>query len=126
MAQAATAGPEHVRLERAVADPIVNKPILKAVAQPTRPAHDRGPGARAGMMDERYDQTPHSIGRLSAYGETLNAYVFIPVERLAELAAVALSGRVQVVNIVGTRLRYRSGSVQSIYLNTEIEEEEDE
>ena len=82
--------------------------------------------ARAGMMDKRYDQTPHSIGGLSAYGETLNAYVFIPVGRLAELTAVALSGRVQVVNIVGTRLRYRSGSVQSISLNTEIEEEEDE
>ena len=43
-AQGATAGPEHARLERAVANPIVNKPILKAVAQPTRPAHDRGAG----------------------------------------------------------------------------------
>ncbi len=43
-AQEAMARPEHARLERAVADPIVNKPILKAVAQPTRPAHDRGPG----------------------------------------------------------------------------------
>lgn len=45
MAQGATAGPEHARHKRAVADPIVNKPILKAVAQPTRPAHDRAPGA---------------------------------------------------------------------------------
>ncbi len=45
MAQGATAGPEHARHERAVVDPIVNKPILKTVAQPTRPVHDRGPGA---------------------------------------------------------------------------------
>ena len=44
-AQGATAGPEHARHKRAVADPIVNKPILKAVAQATRPAHARGPGA---------------------------------------------------------------------------------
>ncbi len=44
MAQGAMAGPEHARLEQAVADPTVDKPILKAVAQPTRPAHDRGPG----------------------------------------------------------------------------------
>ena len=45
MVQGATAGPEHARLEPAVADPIVNKPILKATEKPTRPAHDRGPGA---------------------------------------------------------------------------------
>ena len=45
MAQGAMAAPEHARHGRAVAALIVNKPILKTVAQPTRPAHDRGPGA---------------------------------------------------------------------------------
>ena len=40
MAQGAMAGPEHARLEQAVADPTVDKPILKAVAKPTRPAAD--------------------------------------------------------------------------------------
>ena len=45
MAQGATAGPEHARHKPAVADPIVNKPILKAVMQPTRSGDYRGPGA---------------------------------------------------------------------------------
>ena len=45
-AQGATAAPEHARHERAVADPIVNKPILKTDAQPMRPNHDRGPAAQ--------------------------------------------------------------------------------
>ncbi len=44
MAQGAMVGPEHVRLKRAVADPTVDKPILKAVAQSTRPGRDGGPG----------------------------------------------------------------------------------
>ena len=43
-AQGAKTAPEHARDERAVAGPIVNKPILKTDAQPTRPPHDRGPG----------------------------------------------------------------------------------
>lgn len=82
--------------------------------------------ARAGMMDERLREPPRSIGNLSAHGNTLSAYVFVPTERLAELVAVAHSGRVQVASLVGTRLRYRSGLVRSVSLNTEIEDEGDE
>ncbi len=43
-AQGAKTAPEHARHGRALAALIVNKPNLKAVAQPTRPAYDRGPG----------------------------------------------------------------------------------
>ena len=44
MAQGTMAAPEHAPHGRAVAALIVNKPNLKAVAQPTLPAYDRGPG----------------------------------------------------------------------------------
>ena len=82
--------------------------------------------ARAGMMDERFEGPPRSIGRLSVSGNNLNAYVFVPTERLAELVVVAHSGRVRVADLVGTRLRYRSGLLRSVSLNTEIEEDDDE
>ncbi len=62
MAQGAMAGPERARLEQAVADPTVDKPILKAVAKPTRPGRDRGPGAQVPRAAEHlFGGTP--IGR---------------------------------------------------------------
>lgn len=80
--------------------------------------------ARAGLMDERFDPPPKSVGLLSAHEETLNAYVFVPVERMAELTTVAASGRLQMADFAGTRLRYRSGEVHRISFSTEIEEDE--
>ena len=43
---------------------------------------------------------------------------------MAALATLVHSGRVQVASIGGTRLRYRSGSVQSISLDTKFDEED--
>lgn len=82
--------------------------------------------AQAGMMEERWDKPPTSIGSLTAHEDTLEAYVFIPVERMAALVALAHSGRVQIASIGGTRLRYRSGQVHSISLDTRPEEDEDD
>ncbi len=82
--------------------------------------------AHAGMMEERWDKPPTSIGSLTARENTLEAYVFIPVERMASMVALAQSGRVLTASIGGTRLRYRSGQVLSISLNTRIEGEDDE
>jgi hypothetical protein len=81
--------------------------------------------ARAGMMDERRGETFQSIGSLTAGGNSLSAYVFIPAELMPELAAVAQSGRVQIVNFSGTRLRYRSAFLSSVSLTTRDEEEEE-
>jgi len=80
--------------------------------------------ASEGLMKRGGDRPPTNIGMLTAHAETLEVYVFVPAERLAELTALAPSNRVQVATIVGSRLRYRSGSVQSISVNTEIEPDE--
>jgi hypothetical protein len=47
---------------------------------------------RAGMTDERRGGAFQSIGSLTASGDSLSAYVFIPAEYMPELAAVAQSG----------------------------------
>lgn len=80
--------------------------------------------AQNNMMNERLADLQHTIGSLSAYGDTLTGYVFVPAERLSELAAAAASGRIQVASIDGTRLKYRSGTIRGITLNTETDEEE--
>ena len=79
---------------------------------------------RSDVAHEKYDDVPRSIGGLSANADTLYAYIFVPVERFAELAAVAATNRVQVAYIHGTRIRYRSGAVTGFSLSTGIEEEE--
>jgi len=66
---------------------------------------------KAGMMEERLTGAALSIGTLSAHENELSAYIFVPAERLAELTTVAQSGRVQIVHITGTRLRYRSAQM---------------
>jgi len=81
--------------------------------------------AREDMAEERWSEPPKSIGSLSAYEDTIFAYVFVPVEHMALLVTLAQSEKVQTVSIGGTRLRYRSGSVHSISLNTEFEEEDE-
>jgi hypothetical protein len=78
--------------------------------------------ARTGMMDENRAEPPRSIGSLSANAEELSAYVFVPAERLAELASN--SGRVQIVHFGATRLRYRSAMIHSVSLDTHFDEEE--
>lgn len=82
--------------------------------------------ARTDMMNERYQSPLDAVGLLQAYENTLSAYIPVPAERFAELTAVASSGRVRFVSILGTRLRYRSGSIHNISVSTEFEEEEEE
>ncbi len=82
--------------------------------------------AKEGMMEGRWDEPPTSIGSLTAHEDTLEAYVFIPVERMAALVALAHSGRVQIASIGGTRLRYRSGQVHSISLDTRPEDNDED
>ena len=82
--------------------------------------------AREDLLEERWNETPNFIGSLSAHKDTLNAYVFVPVEHMAMLMSLASTERVLVASIVGTRLRYRSGSVNSISLDTVPEDEENE
>ena len=80
--------------------------------------------ARAGLMEENRSKPPQSIGMLTASEDGLIAYIFSPDERMAELAAIAQSGRVQIVQFNATRLRYRSAVISSISLDTHFDEEE--
>jgi hypothetical protein len=80
--------------------------------------------SRAGMMEENRAEPPKTIGSLTANDEELSAYIFIPAERVADLAVVAQSGRVQIVHFGATRLRYRSATVHTVSLSTEFDEEE--
>jgi hypothetical protein len=78
------------------------------------------------MMDERRGEVYRSIGSLTASGDALSAYIFVPAEFMSELASVSQSGRVQAIDFSGTRLRYRSASLQSVSLTTRNEEEGEE
>ena len=53
-----------------------------------------------------------------------SGYVFTPQERFAELAAIAQSRRVQIIRIVGTKLRYGSALIHNVSMSTELEEDE--
>lgn len=82
--------------------------------------------ARGGMGDEKWREPPSAIGSLGAYDETLTAYVFVPIEHMAMLVSLAASGKVQRVWMLGSKLRYRSGRVQNISIDTEPEDEDEE
>ena len=73
--------------------------------------------AQQGLTGLSVSAAPGSLGTLSARSDELSAYIFVPVERFAELCSVAQSGRVQEISITGTRLRYRSGLVHSLSIN---------
>lgn len=75
---------------------------------------------RAGMMEEEHSSATRSIGSLTAAGDELNAYIFTPVERIGELTAVALSGRIKIVNFVANRLRHRSALIVSTSVHTQF------
>jgi hypothetical protein len=80
--------------------------------------------AKSGMMEERPAGTARSIGSLTANEDELSAYIFVPAERLTELTAVAQSERVRVVQVTGTKLRYRSGQIHNLSIYTSFDEED--
>jgi hypothetical protein len=80
--------------------------------------------AKDGMMQENKDPPPTSIGTLSANKDELSAYIFCPSERMGELAGAAQSGRLQIIQLGATRLRYGSARVTNFSLNTEVNEED--
>lgn len=79
---------------------------------------------KAGMLEERRTGGVSSIGTLTAHEDALSAYIFVPAERLTELATVAQSGRVQVVQVTGTKLRYRSAQIHNLSIYTQFDVED--
>jgi len=79
---------------------------------------------RLAMLDEEPGDKRRSIGSLSVQGDDLDAYIFVPAERMAELAAIAQSGRFQFVQFTGTKLRYRAARIYNVSLYTHLAEDE--
>lgn len=79
---------------------------------------------RSGLMAQSDTEKDRSIGSVTASADELMAYVFVPMERIAELAIVAQSGRVQIVHFTATRLRYRIGLVVSVSIDTRFDDAE--
>lgn len=65
-----------------------------------------------------------AIGSATARGEEIEGFVFVPEERLRLLLTVAQSGRVEVAEFRGPKLRYGGGVIQSVSLDTHFDEEE--
>lgn len=80
--------------------------------------------ARAGLFDEKHDKPPKAIGSLTASGDTLDAYVFVPEERIASLAAVAASGRIQIAHFFASPIKYRSATVINVSFDTNFIEDD--
>lgn len=78
--------------------------------------------SKDGMREDK--GTPSGIGGLEAYGDLLRAHIFVPIETMAQLTTLAASGRIAMVHISGTRLRYRHGSVKCIELFTSFDPDE--
>lgn len=79
--------------------------------------------ALADMLSSPDEVAAKSIGRLSARDDLLEAYMFVPAERMTALLTLAASNRIQAAVIAGTRLRYRGGLVLGVDLTTEFDEE---
>lgn len=79
--------------------------------------------SRTGMLSEQGEGSGKSIGMLNGREDLLDVYVFVPAEDMAELVSLALSGRIQAAVITGTPLKWRRGTVHSVYLETDFNEE---
>jgi len=75
------------------------------------------------MIEEPEGGKLEAIGSFQARGDEINAYIFVPFERLSQLN-VAQSGAVQVLNVIGTKLRYGSGLIRSLSVDTQFDEED--
>lgn len=79
---------------------------------------------KRGMFDEKWDTPPKSIGTLSSHEDLLRICVFVPQERMAEMATIAASDRLQAIAFTGTKMKWRKGVVINIELMTDFIEED--
>jgi hypothetical protein len=102
--------------------------FLGQIAMPER---FRYPNARVMLSGRRElptdgrSEPPPSIGFMSVSGQQeLQIYATVPMDMLSTLASVAASGRVRIVTVTGTRMRYRKASVHSVSVHTEDDDED--
>jgi hypothetical protein len=76
------------------------------------------------MRQDDFEFPPTSIGTLNAGGGGFLAYIFIPPERMPDLAAVAQSGRLQTIRFIAARLRYRQADIRNLALSTRLADDD--
>ena len=76
------------------------------------------------LLRDKVAEPATSIGMLSAQGNVIDAYIFIPAESMAELTSVAHSGCLKVATVNGTRLRWRSAVAKSVSISTEYDSDD--
>ena len=74
--------------------------------------------ARRGMTEEKAPDERLSIGSIDGDGTELSAYMFVPHDHMASLLTMANSGRVKILHLGGTKLRYRHGMIFEVSLST--------
>lgn len=95
------------------------------VHRPTPFRHPRAEvtlSGRAELPEPFQAPHPKSIGHLEGRGDLLRAYVNVPVERFALLAATA--ARVRLVALGGDRLSRGRGLVRNLHVDTRFDPEE--
>jgi hypothetical protein len=79
---------------------------------------------RADYLDPQPGPSLVPIGSATARGEAIEGYVFVPDERLKLLLTAAQSGQIEVAHFTGPKLRYGSGVIHSVSLDTRFDEDE--
>ena len=74
--------------------------------------------ARRGMSEERAPDVRTAIGSIDGNGTELSAYMSVPHDHMASLLTMANSGRVKILHLGGTKLRYRRGLIFDVSLST--------
>lgn len=79
---------------------------------------------RADFVNQEPAPSLVPIGSATARGEEIEGYLFIPEERLRLLLTAAQSGRVEVAEFRGPKLRYGGSVIHSVSVHTQFDEDE--
>ncbi len=75
------------------------------------------------LNEENSNRFSLVLGTMDARVDTLHGSVFIPACDMPQLASIAASGRVKILTLNGSPLKWRHGSIRQVSVSTEIEDE---
>jgi hypothetical protein len=108
-------------------DEITTLSFIGQVVRPDKCKFKEGKLTFSGQadFDERERSTSFApIGSAMARGEEIEGYLFVPEERIRLLLTAAQSGRVEMVQFTGSKLRYGSSRIHSVSVVTHFDEDE--
>ena len=74
--------------------------------------------------EKRKEHTPKAVGSLSLHDGRLNGLLSIPMNSLEDILQMLIADRFKIVEMGGTKLRYRQAMVRSFRLDTHIDEDD--